>query len=58
MQFYHAAVLPRIVEMQSLSAGFDRCPYRQGLNINDAYKKVVSKDVRYRYVIDMSTLKA
>jgi uncharacterized zinc-type alcohol dehydrogenase-like protein len=26
-------------------------------DINDAYKKVESGDVRFRYVIDMSTLK-
>jgi uncharacterized zinc-type alcohol dehydrogenase-like protein len=26
-------------------------------DINDAYKKIESGDVRFRYVIDMSTLK-
>jgi uncharacterized zinc-type alcohol dehydrogenase-like protein len=26
--------------------------------VNEAYKRVVNKDVRYRYVIDMSTLRA
>ncbi|WP_082746182.1 NAD(P)-dependent alcohol dehydrogenase [Sphingomonas sp. CCH5-D11] len=48
------AVIDHCVE-RGITADVEIIPITR---VNEAYKRVVSKDVRYRYVIDMSTLRA